>query len=170
MMKKRAIRPTVEDGDAVMKRRRVAEQFRLPRSEFARRQRYRDADNNVLAPARADDALYRSLQQHDRIDALDDGDGDGGRGLPKQKRAVTVRDTDGTSGTLYGRAMFYVALRAKKWPAGDIEFTDPSDDTLYTATVRSAMFDGRSKGGYVLLDNVVGWGRMANPREFRVRK
>jgi len=154
--------------------------FRLPRTEFTRRQRYRDSNQNAFAPALASDPLYKMLQHHNLVDTLDDDDAlratqdpCQARGLPVPKKRAVV-DQDGTTGTLYGSAVLYVEMRADnrlhKWPTGDLEFVDPQSDRLLTGRIEKSVFDGRSKGGYVVLRDVVDWGRLANPAEFKRAK
>jgi hypothetical protein len=60
--------------------------------------------------------------------------------------------------------------RLHKWPTGDLEFVDPQSDRLLTGRIEKSVFDGRSKGGYVVLRDVVDWGRLANPAEFKRAK
>lgn len=151
-------------------------EVRLPRNEFTQRQRYRDSQGNVYAPALAGDSLYVSLQRHGIVDELDPEDSrraavrkGNARGLPRSKKRSVV-DTQGTQGKYYGSALFYVQMKGDgqlhRWPAGDVELVDPNTEQLFTGTVRSSIFRGRSKGGYVVLNDVVEWGRMSNPRDF----
>jgi len=151
---------------------------RLPRPEFTRRQRYRDSNGNAYAPALESDALYVSLASHNLVDPLDPLDAqraasavNAARGLPRRKRRNVV-DQSGTRGTYYGRALFYVEMKADgkvhRWPRGDVEFVDPNTEQLFTGTVVKSIFRGRAKGGYVILHDVVGWGRMSDPRDFSV--
>jgi len=162
--------------DKIVKAREKRALFRIERPEFTRRQRYRDTDGNAYAPALSEDALYKMLERHNLVDPLDDDDAQraalspcGALGLPKPSQRVAV-DQAGTIGTHYGRAAFYVEMKADgklhKWPSGELEFVDPNTQRLFTGTVEKSIFAGRSKGGYVVLRDVVDWGRLASPSDF----
>lgn len=180
LSEKRAL-PTTDDPYKVLKKRREQEaEFKLPQTEFTRRQRYKDSEGNAFAPAIESDELYRSLVTHNIVDELDPNDAEvtksrvsNARGLPR-KSGRSVIDDQGTSGTYYGKALFFVSLKRDgklhKWPKGDIEFVDPTSDTLFTGTVVRSIFKNRSKSGYVVLKDVVSWGRLTNPSEFLTRK
>lgn len=153
-----------------------SEEFNLPRTEFRARQRYRDTSGTSFAPMFDSDPLYQSLNRHGLVDDLDPEDAKraserkgNARGLPRPKKR-RVLDTAGTTGKYLGRVAFFAKLkgdgRIQKWPRGMVEFIDPSNDTLFTGVVKSSMFRGRSKSGYIILEDVVEWGQMSNPAEF----
>lgn len=165
--------------DNILEQRTIRRFFRLPRREFTRRQRYRDADGTVYAPALENDPLYRRLAGHSLVDPIDTEDAERaarepcdayGLPVPTKRRAI---DQSGTEGTFYGSAVFFAEMkpdgRVHKWPSGDLEFVDPSNGRLYTGKVERSVFRVRSKGGYVLLRDVVDWGRLANPADFNKR-
>lgn len=163
--------------DGIIEQREKRRLFRIPRKEFTRRQRYRNSDGTVFAPALASDALYQLLHRHNLVDQLDESDESraqrdpcAARGLPKPSSRSAV-DQNGTSGTLYGNVMFFAELpadgRVHRWPSGDVEFIDPETQRVFSATVSRAVFEGKSKGGYVVLRDVVDWGAISDPRDFR---
>lgn len=178
--KKRSIAETDDPYKTLTKRREQEADFKLPQTEFTRRQRYKDSDGNKFAPAIESDELYRSLLTHNIVDELDPSDAtasknrvSNARGLPRKSGRNAV-DEQGTVGTHYGRALFFVSLKRDgklhKWPKGEVEFVDPTSDTVFSATVVRSIFKNRSKGGYVVLKDVVSWGRLSNPRDFFASK
>lgn len=165
-----------DDPYKILKKRREEEaEFKLPQKEFTARQRYKDSDGNVLAPAIESDELYKSLLRHGKVDELDPTDAMVGRerianvrGLPR--KGGQRRDEMGTVGTYYGKVLMFVSMKrdgkVHKWPKGDIEFVDPSTDTVFSGVVVKSVFKNRSKSGYVIMHDVVSWGKLSNPAEF----
>lgn len=150
--------------EQLKRRKKTSATFYLPRPEFTKRARFRDANGNSYAPALSSDDLYKALRRRGLVDSIDDPL----TNFPKERKLVV--DQDGTTGTLYGSMVMFASMTPDgllhKWPKGDVEFVDPSDDSLYTAKIASGVFRGKSKGGYVIMNNVIYWGRMADPREF----
>jgi len=177
---KRSLSSADDPYKVLTKRREQEAEFKLPQAEFTRRQRYKDSQGNAYAPAIESDELYRSLFTHNIVDELDPKDSlvtksrvSNARGLPR-KSGRKVVDDQGTTGTHYGRALFFVSLKrdgkVHKWPKGDVEFVDPTSDTVFSATVVRSIFKNRSKSGYVVLKDVVSWGRLSNPSDFFAQK
>ena len=143
-LQKRSILASDDPYKILKKRRQEEAEFKLPQKEFTARQRYKDSDGNVLAPAIETDELYKSLLRHGKVDELDPVDATVGqkrianvRGLPR--KGGQRRDEMGTIGTYYGKVLMFVSLKRDgklhKWPKGDIEFVDPSTDTIFSGVV-----------------------------------
>lgn len=173
--RQRAIAKSADAHALLQQRAMHEEKFALPVPDFTKRQRYRDADGNALAPALEGDALYRSLLRVGKVDALDPADRDraanNATGLPPSRH--TSIDADGTRGAYHGSVLLFVRLkpdgRVAHWPNGQMEFVDPRSDHLFTGTVVRSVFRGRAKSGYVVLRDVVAWGRLARPDEFTTK-
>lgn len=154
-----------ESYERVKRRKETSATSHLPRTEFTKRARFRDEQGNAYAPAFTTDDLYKSLHRARIVDEIENDI----TNMPAAKKQSVV-DQDGTSGILYGKVLFFVSMkpdgRLHKWPSGTVEFVDPKSDTLYTGTIAESMFRGRSKSGYVVVNNLVEWGRLADPKEF----
>lgn len=164
-----SVRRGTKDTDHALLEQEKARFRRLDRKTFTERQQYRDTNQISYAPARTQDPLYKALLRRKMIDPLaSDRDG-----LPQASNVGAIAN-NGTIGVVYGRVLLYARFpadrRLHRWPAGTINFTDPNTGKLYSGRVRQSQFEGRIKTGYVLLDQVVYWGRMADPSQFPAPK
>ena len=143
--------------------------WKLPEKELTQRMRFVDINNNSYAPARTVDQIYKQMLQRGSIDPLDTTMPFGTTGRRKR-----VRDQLGTDGTLYGRTLLYVRLPRTgtivDWPRGQITFSDPRINHLYTGSVTRTYIRNRHKSGFVVVDQLVDWGRMTNSEQFVQRK
>ena len=149
-------------------RQRIKRQFfTLNRQEFTRRQRFRDTAGNAYAPAETTDTIYRTLLAKRQVDRLRTNDTSG---MPPPQLDQEILDSRGTRGRLHGRVLLYARMPADRLihavPTGQITFTDPETNELFTGKVNKSLFIGRSKSGYVVLRQVVSWGRLADPSQF----
>lgn len=146
--------------------------FRLPTTEFTRRRAFRDSEGNSYSPAIESDELYQSLRKHGIVDKIDPTSSF--VGFPKKKDVVVTSAEDGTKGELYGKVLLFSQLKGDgklhKWPNGEIELIDPSTEQYLTGQVSKSLFKGKSKGGYVILKDVVAWGQISDPTEFYKNK
>jgi hypothetical protein len=75
---------------------------------------------------------------------------------------------------MYGKVLLFSELKPdgklRKWPSGEVELVNPLNDQYFTGQVASSQFRGKSKGGYVVLKDVVGWGQLSDPKEFLQKK
>ena len=154
-----------------MRHRTEVENFRLPRQEFTRRRVYKDSDGNSYSPALESDELYQALLNHNQVDKIDVNGSH--PGFP-MKKPIDVVAEDGTRGEMYGKVLLFSELKPDgklhKWPAGEVELVNPLNDQYFTGQVASSLFRGKSKGGYVVLKDVVGWGQLSDPKEFPQKK
>lgn len=161
------VRRGTKNADEAIEQQKRKQFLRLDPEEFTRRQRYRDTNDVAYAPVRRSDAIYKQMRRRDEIDAIAVRNQDSGLPLPLPGR---VEDGNGTTGTLHGRVLLYARLprngKVGQWPRGQVTFTDPKTGRLFTGQVRQTQFIGRAKDGWVVLSNVVDWGRMSDPTAF----
>lgn len=161
------VRPTDSYATRLKHEREVATE-RLPTTEFSKRRLFRDSDGNFYSPAKESDELYRSLVQRGMVDKIDPNSEV--VGFPKKRNVSVYSADDGTKGDLYGKVLLFAELKRNKnlikWPAGEVELIDPSTEQYFTGQVSTSFFKSKSKGGYVVLKDVVSWGQISDPREF----
>ncbi len=145
---------------------------RLPATEFSKRRLFRDSEGNFYSPAKESDELYRSLFQRGMVDKIDPNSEFAG--FPKKRNISVYSADDGTKGDLYGKVLLFAELKRNKnlikWPTGEVELIDPSTEQYFTGQVGTSFFKSKSKGGYVVLKDVVSWGQISDPREFNKPK
>lgn len=156
--------------DEALQAREERKFLRLDQKEFTKRQRYKDSNGVSYAPALATDVIYAQLRRGDKVDKLEP---DERRGLPRPL-PTQVSDGRGTLGALHGRVLLHARMPSNgkigRPPKGQVTFTDPATNELFTGEVYQTQFIERSKTGWVILTNVVGWGRMSDPSQFPTKR
>jgi len=136
---------------------------RPPADAFKETRLFRGIDGIVYSTAKSKDPIYKVMALRNAVDQISIG------GLPAAKRR-RVLDQFGTEGLLFGKVLLYAKMpRDRKrhaTPTGTLTMTEPSTGQLFSATVTRSRFVGRAKTGFVVVDNMIGWGAMSDASQF----
>ncbi len=160
-------RAGIENPDEALQRRAIVNQFTISRSQFdARERRFVDLEGNRYTVPSEHDTAYQMRLKGDDVRAIDPE-----TGLPPP--LGTVEAADGSTGTGYGTVLLYARKRRGSElvsvPRGELQLREMHTQRLFTGRVREAMFHRAMKSGHVIVDDLVAFGALTNPRRFTRR-